>query len=71
MTPRIVFKNIKKGDAFVSTVDQIRVGRRFVVERRTHKPKRVFMWTSEPSGVVLEFTMAQINRGLVREANNE
>jgi len=67
MPPRIVFKDIKRGDAFVSVIDKVRVGRRFIVERKQHKPKLVWMWTMDEFAVSLNFTMAEINRCLVRE----
>jgi len=71
MAPRIVFKDVKKGDVFISTMDKVRVGRRFIVERKTKKPKRVFMWTIDEFVSTCDFTMAEINRGMRRAREGE
>ncbi len=63
---RIFFKDVKKGDRFVSVIDKVEVGRRWTVTRKQREPKRVFLWTMGDFAIELDFTMAEINRLLRR-----
>ncbi len=64
--PRIMFKNIKVNDPFVSIKDKVKVGRKFRVVRKTEKPKKLVFLYCIDDRIELDFTMAELNECLIR-----